>query len=66
MRRAMVCVQRIDRMELRDSTGGEVASRVTIPQELAWRVFTKGIDRDSARARIEIEGKRELGDKALL
>ena len=53
-------------MELRDSTGGEVASRVTIPQELAWRVFTKGIDRDSARARIEIEGKRELGDKALL
>jgi len=26
----------------------EAASRVTIPQELAWRVFTKGIDRVSA------------------
>jgi uncharacterized protein (TIGR03083 family) len=43
----------------------EFASRVTIPQELAWRVFTKGIDRDSARARIEIEGNRDLGEKVL-
>ena len=44
---------------------GELASRVTIPQELAWRVFTKGIDRDSARAQIEIEGDRGLGEKVL-
>lgn len=29
--------------------GGEFASRVTVPQELAWRLFTKGIDRESAR-----------------
>ncbi len=43
----------------------EVASRVTIPQELAWRVFTKGIDRDSACAQIEIEGDRELGEQIL-
>jgi len=43
----------------------EFASRVTIPQELAWRVFTKGIDRDSARAQIEIEGNRDLGEKVL-
>jgi len=28
---------------------GDFASRVTIPQELAWRLFTKGIDRDGAR-----------------
>src|SRR5437667_317444 len=27
---------------------GELASRVVIRQELAWRVCTKGIDRDSA------------------
>ncbi len=40
----------------------EFASRVKIPQELAWRVFTKGIDRDSARAQIEIEGDRGLGE----
>ena len=28
---------------------GKLTSRVKIPQELAWRFFTKGIDRDSAR-----------------
>ena len=43
----------------------EFASRVTIPQEIAWRVFTKGVDRDSALAQIEIEGDRQLGEKVL-
>ncbi len=42
---------------------GEFASRVVIPQELAWRVFTKGIDRDSARKQIEVEGNRDLAEK---
>jgi len=46
-------------------TDGECASRVTIAQELAWRVFTKGIDRDSARSQIEVNGDRELGEKVL-
>jgi len=41
----------------------EFASRVTIPQELAWRVFTKGIDRDAARRQIEVEGDRDLAEK---
>jgi hypothetical protein len=36
---------------------------VTIPQELAWRVFTKGIDRDAARRQIEVEGNRDLAEK---
>jgi uncharacterized protein (TIGR03083 family) len=44
---------------------GNFASRVTMPQALAWRVFTKGIDRDSARAQIEVEGNRDLGEKIL-
>jgi uncharacterized protein (TIGR03083 family) len=43
----------------------EVTSRVTIAQELAWRVFTKGIDRDSARRQIAIDGNRDLGEKVL-
>ena len=43
----------------------EFASRVTISQELAWRIFTKGIDRESARAQIQIEGDRDLGEKVL-
>ena len=44
---------------------GGFASRVTIPQALAWRLFAKGIDRGSARAQIEIEGNQELGEKVL-
>lgn len=43
----------------------EPAARVTIPQEIAWRVFTKGIDRDSAKAQIKIEGDQPLGSLAL-
>lgn len=43
----------------------DCASRVTIPQELAWRVFTKGIDRDAARAQIGIEGDQALGENVL-
>jgi len=41
------------------------ASRVTFPQELAWRLVTKGIDRDSARAQIHVEGDQGLADLAL-
>jgi uncharacterized protein (TIGR03083 family) len=44
---------------------GPFSSRVAIPEELAWRMFTKGIDRDTAHAQIEIEGERTLGEKVL-
>lgn len=40
-------------------------SRVIIPQELAWRLFTKGVDRESARQEVMIEGDRELGERVL-
>jgi len=43
----------------------EPSARVTIPQEIAWRVFTKGIDRDLARAQIEIQGDQHLGNLVL-
>jgi hypothetical protein len=43
----------------------DFAARVTVPQELAWRLFTKGIDRYSARAQIEIYGDCDLGEKIL-
>jgi uncharacterized protein (TIGR03083 family) len=38
-------------------------SRVTIPQELAWRVFTKGIDRDIALGQAEFDGDRDLSER---
>lgn len=43
----------------------DAAARVTIPQALAWRLFTKGIDRATARAAIRIEGNPELAEKVL-
>jgi uncharacterized protein (TIGR03083 family) len=41
---------------------GEIASRVTIPQDLAWRLFTKGIHPESVRPQIEIQGQKDLGE----
>lgn len=35
---------------------------IVIPQEIAWRVFTKGIDRESALKGSRITGQRSLGE----
>ncbi|HWF90377.1 MAG TPA: maleylpyruvate isomerase N-terminal domain-containing protein [Pyrinomonadaceae bacterium] len=43
----------------------DAATRITIPQEIAWRVFTRGIDRDLARQQIKIEGDPVLGNRVL-
>jgi uncharacterized protein (TIGR03083 family) len=32
-----------------------------VPDDLAWRLFTKGASRDEARARVEIRGNERLG-----
>ena len=40
---------------------GRQASETTIPQDIAWRIFTKGIDRESAAARVTVTGDRDLG-----
>jgi uncharacterized protein (TIGR03083 family) len=50
---------------LANPSSGDFAARVAIRQELAWRLFTKGIDRDLARAQIEIRGNRDLGERVL-
>jgi uncharacterized protein (TIGR03083 family) len=41
------------------------AARVTIPQALAWRLFTKGINPGSVQTQITIEGDPNLGEKVL-
>ncbi len=43
-----------------EGTGG-AASETTIPQAIAWRLFTKGIGRDDARAQVQVSGDAELG-----
>jgi uncharacterized protein (TIGR03083 family) len=53
------------RWDLVKDSSAEPAARVTIPQEIAWRVFTKGIDRDSAKAQITIEGDHHLANRIL-
>jgi len=42
-----------------------IACRVTLPQEIAWRVFTKGIARDAARPLIEVDGDAALAEGIL-
>jgi uncharacterized protein (TIGR03083 family) len=48
-----------------NGAAGDLAARVFIPEALAWRLFTKGIDRETARAQVQIEGDAELGEKVL-
>lgn len=54
-----------DRWKLLKETVAEPVARVTIPQEIAWRIFTKGIDRDLARKQLQIEGDQQLGNHVL-
>jgi hypothetical protein len=41
---------------------GEWATSVVLPQDVAWRLFTKGIDRGKARGLARIEGRTDLAD----
>jgi len=38
---------------------------VTMDQETCWRLFTKGMNKEQARARAAIEGEQTLGEKLL-
>jgi uncharacterized protein (TIGR03083 family) len=44
---------------------GRQASETTIPQDIAWRIFTKGINRESAAAQVSVTGDRDLGAHVL-
>ena len=44
---------------------GEKISETTIPQEIAWRIFTKGIDHESALGQVRITGDAKLGQHVL-
>jgi uncharacterized protein (TIGR03083 family) len=40
---------------------GEKISEVIIPEDIAWRIFTKGMDRQSAANKITCNGDKEIG-----
>jgi uncharacterized protein (TIGR03083 family) len=44
---------------------GEKTSETTIPQEIAWRIFTKSMDRESALSQVKITGDTKLGQHVL-
>jgi uncharacterized protein (TIGR03083 family) len=54
-----------NRWNLGTDAEGEILSYVVIPQEIAWRIFTKGIDKEEARKQITITGNEKLGEVIL-
>jgi uncharacterized protein (TIGR03083 family) len=42
-----------------------IASHIIIPQSIAWRLFTKGIDRESAHAKVTMTGDIALAEHVL-
>ena len=42
-----------------------INAHISIPQSIAWRIFTKGIDRESARAQVTITGDHALAEHVL-
>jgi uncharacterized protein (TIGR03083 family) len=47
------------------SPDGEKISETTIPQEIAWRIFTKGIAAEEARSQVHIAGDQTVGGHIL-
>jgi len=43
------------------SPAGKKTSETTIPQEIAWRIFTKGISPEEAGAQVQVSGDPETG-----
>jgi uncharacterized protein (TIGR03083 family) len=50
-----------DAWRLVSSATGEKVSETTIPQEIAWRIFTKGIALEATKAQIHIQGDDQTG-----
>ncbi len=51
--------------QLAEEPVGEKTAETTIHQEIAWRIFTKGIDRESARSQVRVTGDIKLGQHVL-
>lgn len=50
-----------ERWQLLKEPFGEKVSETTIPQEIAWLIFTKGMDRESALSQLKVTGDVALG-----
>jgi hypothetical protein len=54
-----------DRWGFASGLPAAISAHVAIPQSIAWRLFTKGIDRESARSEVTITGNKVLAEHAL-
>jgi uncharacterized protein (TIGR03083 family) len=54
-----------DRWRLIASPSGRQLSETTIPQEIAWLIFTKGIRRAEAEPQVRVTGDADLGRRVL-
>jgi hypothetical protein len=57
--------RRGDEWRLTAEAGGRPSSVVTVDVETLWRLYTKAIDRDGARARAHMEGDETLASAVL-
>ena len=44
-----------------DSPTATPVSETTIPQEIAWQIFTKGMSREAAEPQVQVKGDTDLG-----
>ena len=54
-----------DAWMLASEPAGTIVATVTIPQDIAWRIFTKGIARENARQHVRVTGDAVLGTHVL-
>jgi hypothetical protein len=50
---------------LADELPSDVGAHIIIPQAIAWRIFTKGIDRQAAYPQLTISGEGALAENVL-
>jgi hypothetical protein len=43
-----------------EASVGNAVAETSLPEEIAWRVFTKGIDFGSAQSQTSLSGDKEL------
>jgi uncharacterized protein (TIGR03083 family) len=53
-----------DRWSLAEAPSGQPAASVLMDPETAWRLCTRGIDPDTALARVRISGERQIAEAA--
>jgi uncharacterized protein (TIGR03083 family) len=52
--------RRMERWELSRNPIGDLQAEATIPQEVAWRLFTKGLHGDAVRQHLRVSGEKAL------